>query len=542
MYLFSSKLYFRVLSAFLLTFVLLGFNQTTYSQKTKPKQEKKSTASKSTAKTPAPKTSPKSASKTTASTKTNSKTAAVSRSKSKTTPNPKDSKNTSKNSKSPVKKETRAETRKRLAAEKKKTDADSIKKREAQQAALAEKRRREQAIRAAQARKQAFENSLRAETAANILKDDINGEDMEVRRAALNALGTRAGTVLVMEAQTGKVLSIVNQEWAIRKAFKPCSTIKLVTAVAGTDKDIIDSDGNIKEKRSNLNLTDALAYSNNSYFQIVGSNLGSETMISYAKRLGLGQPTGINADGETAGRLPIGNNNARIYSHGDDYEVTPLQLGVMVSAISNGGKVVIPQIVRSKVQKTSFRGSMRRTIDLPKTDLESVIPGMIGAAEYGTARRGVDSSMGVAGKTGSCIEKGSWVGLFASVAPVANPEYAVIVITRGQNERGKYAAAIAGSIYQVLNQRMEKGNKNLARVPLILKPQPKIDAKTSAEIDSGKDEDSDDTDTEAPKIVTVGKKGQPNTERPKTKTGELFPQVVILVGDSPSRPRVVKKN
>ena len=79
-----------------------------------------------------------------------------------------------------------------------------------------------------------------------------------------------------------------------------------------------------------------------------------------------------------------------------------------------------------------------------------MLPGMVGAAEYGTAHRGVDASMGVAGKTGSCIGKGSWVGLFASVAPVEDPKYSVVVITRGQGERGKYAAAIAGQVYQAL--------------------------------------------------------------------------------------------
>lgn len=544
MYFFSSKLYFRVLSAILLSCFFVSFNQTIYSQKTKPKQEKKPVST--TAKTPAAKTQKETASKSPAKKTSSNSVKDSAKSKKSTakssTANSKKSQSPSKNSKTPVKKESRAETRKRLADEKKKADAEAIKKRESQKAALEEKRRREQAFRAAQAKKLAFENSLREETAANIAKDDISGEDMEVRRAALDALGNRAGTVLVMEAQTGKVLSIVNQEWAIRKAFKPCSTIKLVTAVAGVDQNLIDSEGTLKSRKLNLNLTDALAYSNNSYFQAVGSNLGSEKMITYAKRLGLGQLTGVNADGEAGGRLPFGNENARIYSHGDDYEVTPLQLGVMVSAISNGGKVIIPQIVRSKVQKTSFRGSMRRTIDLPKSDLESVIPGMIGAAEYGTARRGVDSSMGVAGKTGSCIEKGSWVGLFASVAPVANPEYAVIVITRGQNERGKYAAAIAGNVYQVLGKRMANGNTNSVRVPLILKPQPRVNALTSAELDSDQGEDSDDADTVATKNSNSGNKGLSKEQKSAQNSKELFPPVVIKVKESITRPRIVKKN
>ncbi len=108
------------------------------------------------------------------------------------------------------------------------------------QAVLEEQRRRQQAIREAQARKLAFERGLRTETVENITNDNPEGEDLEVRRAAVNALGTHAGTVVVLEPQTGKVLSIVNQDWAIRKSFKPCSTIKLVTAIAGINENVID--------------------------------------------------------------------------------------------------------------------------------------------------------------------------------------------------------------------------------------------------------------------------------------------------------------
>src|SRR5262249_17533555 len=151
---------------------------------------------------------------------------------------------------------------------------------------------------------------------------------------------------------------------------------------------------------------------------------------------------------------------------------------------------------RTKIESTNFRGYMKRQINLPPNTLQRIIPGMIGAADYGTARRGVDSSLEIAGKTGSCIEQGTWVGLFASVAPIENPKLAVVVILRGQSERGKYAAAVAGNIYSALRNRIRlDGNKNYAKLPLQLKPQSKIDAKTSAELDDGETEDSDDNGT-----------------------------------------------
>ncbi len=298
------------------------------------------------------------------------------------------------------------------------------------------------------------DNTFRTETVRNIAQDNFDGEDLQIRRAAVNALGNRAGTVVVMEVKTGKILTIVNQNWGIRQSFKPCSTIKLVTGIAGSNENLIDETGRVRNRTTRFNLNDSLAFSENGYFQQIGKSLGSKKMIEYAKQLGLGQKTGINANDESEGRLPYGNENLRIYSHGDDFEVTPLQLAVLVSAIHNDGKIVVPRVPRTKIEKTNFRGFLRREVDLPKESIESVITGMRGAAKYGTARRGTHPDFNIAGKTGSCIEHNSWVGLFASVAPLEDPKYSVVVITRGQGERGKYAAMVAGQIYEALRPRL----------------------------------------------------------------------------------------
>jgi len=141
-----------------------------------------------------------------------------------------------------------------------------------------------------------------------------------------------------------------------------------------------------------------------------------------------------------------------------------------VSSLSNGGKKVVPQIARPRVERSAFTPQIQRTVNLPQHSIEGVLPGMIGAAEFGTAHRGVDASMGVAGKTGSCIAKGSWVGLFASVAPVEDPKYSVVVITRGQSERGKYAAAIAGKVYQELGGQIKRNRDLLYARHLKVKP------------------------------------------------------------------------
>jgi hypothetical protein len=446
-------------------------------------------------------------------------------------------------------------------AERRREEAERRREAEARrQAALAEQRRREQAAREARARRLAFEKGLRDQTQANILNDDPTGEDINVRRAAVNALANHAGTVVVMEAKTGKVLTIVNQDWAIRNSFKPCSTIKLVTAVGGLTENVIEDDGSVRNTSTRRNLDDAIAFSDNPYFQRVGVNFGTNRMIEYAKKLGLGERTGINADGETAGRLPYGNNNPRIYSHGDDFEVTPLQLAVMTSAIANQGKKVVPFVPKVRLERAGFQPQYKGQIGVPQRSIQNLLPGMIGAAEYGTARRGVDASMGVAGKTGSCIFKGTWIGLFTSVAPVEDPKYSVVVITRGQGERGKYAAAIAGKVYSALRGDIHRGPELIAHKQV----KPAFDPKGDDDEEEADEVDADDLiadDQQAP--IVVGAKtnqvvaAQPVPEQKKlvqrtssSKPVTFAPKVITFdrsgadkdttVVERKERPRIVK--
>lgn len=406
-------------------------------------------------------------------------------------------------------------------------------------AILAERRRREQARREAIARKIAFEKGLRTETVANIASDKTDGEDLAIRQTAINALGSNAGSVVVMEAQTGKVLTIVNQGWAVRSSVKPCSVIKLVTAVAGLNEGHISKeDGALRNVSTRRHLDDATAFSDNGYFQRVGGTVGNAKMIEYARQLGLGEPTGHNSEGESSGRLAIGNNNPRIYSHGDDFETSPLQLAVMVSAITNGGMRVIPRTPRMEVEKTNFQPFIRKRIDVPQVNVRRVIPGMMGAAEYGTARRNMDQSLGVAGKTGSCIGGGSWVGLFASVAPIEKPKYAVVVVTRGQRQRGRIAAAIAAQIYRALAKNIVRTDRNLAQTEFRLPPRNGfIPVTVAAAEEVGEEEDESGIagmDTDGREVIVVPSAIRVPVVQPAkkliTKTGDskpVLPPVVI---------------
>lgn len=322
-------------------------------------------------------------------------------------------------------------------------------------AMLAARRRAEAARRAAIARQRAIDNALRNEVQALIARDDITGEDMEVRRVAINALGHHAGTVVVMDPMTGRVYSVVNQEWALRRGFKPCSTIKLVTGVAGLSENAIPAVDTVGDGYR-IDLTSALAHSDNPFFQQVGTKIGSEKMVDYARQFGLGEKTGLNVPFEFPGRLPEitpGEIQRRMFSHADGFEVTPLQLGTMVSAMANGGRLLKPQIAHSQKEIAKMSPKVRRQLDITSEVWQRMVPGMVGAVNYGSGRKAYDPTQTVAGKTGTCIGEGGWVGLFTSYAPLANPRLAVVVIAKGTDARRHFPAAVAGEIYRGLNHR-----------------------------------------------------------------------------------------
>jgi penicillin-binding protein 2 len=359
--------------------------------------------------------------------------------------------------------------------------------------------RREAARRAALARERAFNQALRDQTVQNIAKDETLAEDMEVRRVAINALGSHAGSVVVMNPQTGQIYTVVNQDWALRKGYKPCSTVKLITGLAGLGEKIISPVDSINVSASGgyqLDLTEALAYSNNGYFQRVGGQVGFDKIISYARELGLGERTGVNYPNEYAGALPsykTGYAVNHMCSHGDDFEVTPIQLATLISAMANGGKLLVPHLPRTVQENFDFKTEVRRKLNIPQENFRRMLPGMIGAVNYGTARRAYDSSYTIAGKTGTCIGQGSWLGLFASYAPVGDPRLTVVVVTRGSHERSKYAAEIAGQIYRALAVRFKLRGAQTPTLPAeAVAPRQKLDAATAAAVsDEDKDEEGD---------------------------------------------------
>src|SRR5258706_2117642 len=121
--------------------------------------------------------------------------------------------------------------------------------------------------------------------------------------------------------------------------------------------------------------------------------------------------------------------------------------------MENGGKLITPFVPRTLKDERRAAPKVRRLVDIDADSFEHMVPGMIGAVNYGSGRRAFNPRETIAGKTGTCIEQGVWVGLFTSYAPLNNPRLAVVVIGRGADGRNHFPVTVAGRIYRDLGAR-----------------------------------------------------------------------------------------
>jgi beta-lactamase class D len=320
----------------------------------------------------------------------------------------------------------------------------------------AEARRRRAIIEARLRAIRARDEGLRNIAAANVSKDNSTGEDLDVRRAAIEALAGRAGTVVVMDPNTGRVFTVVNQQMALGSPVKPCSTVKLIVGLGSLHEGVFDPNLDVPiSARFSLNLTDALAHSNNPFFQVVGRQLGFDRILSYAQNYGFGETTGVNYPGESPGFLPEEWTNL-MPSHGDGFGVTAMQLATFTSAIANGGNLYVPRVPRTAEDAADFKPTLKRKIEMTPEDRLRTLAGMSGAVNFGTAKLAYDPLGQVAGKTGTCTGATDKLGLFTSFSSIDNPRLVVTVITTGSTEAGKKAADIAGRVYRSISYRFFK--------------------------------------------------------------------------------------
>ena len=309
-------------------------------------------------------------------------------------------------------------------------------------------------------RRRYYERFHTSSFASDITGGDVTaGEDPIVRDAAIDALGNMNGTVVAIEPTTGRILAMVNQKLALSSGAQPCSTIKLSVALAAVSEGLIDKETEVSvARRTRMTLTEALAHSNNAYFEAVGRKLGFEKVHYYAHQFGLGEYAGYQIAGEHPGEYPNEEISAKLggvgkmCSFGEGISMTPLQLGAMVAAIANGGTLYYLQHPTSPEEVASFQSRVKRHLDIAGA-IPELSDGMAGAVQYGTARnlRINFDEESILGKTGTCSHAGTRFGWFASYANTDIGRIVTVVFLQGGRPTfGPKAAEIAGRMYRNL--------------------------------------------------------------------------------------------
>jgi len=289
--------------------------------------------------------------------------------------------------------------------------------------------------------------------------DFLDGEDPDVRRAAVEALGKLNGSVVVADAGTGRVLSIVNQKVALSSGYVPCSTIKPFVGLAALEEGVVEPGEKVWfQGKWFMTMTHGLEISNNVYFDHLGEQLGFDRVRKYARLFGLGEKVGWRIPGEQLARFPDDEHPSgvgRMASFGDGITVTPLQMAAFVSALANGGSLYYLQYPRTAGAET-LEPKLKRKLPIGSW-LPEIHAGMRAAVRKGTARRARLRGYDVAGKTGTCTHyapnERTRLGWFVSWGEFSGRKIAVVVLLRGgPSMHGPLASEVAGKIYRSLAQ------------------------------------------------------------------------------------------
>ncbi len=265
--------------------------------------------------------------------------------------------------------------------------------------------------------------------------------DQRLYQTATTVLGSRDGTIIVMDPQSGRIRAVVNPELASERAFAPGSTIKAFTLLAALRRDTIRHQSRIlcHEHYSHEEFettcshpkdlppfgpAEAIAYSCNYYFGKVGEQLNVSAFNSTLAEFGFGERTGVDwleGEQESVGRLagaPWRSQNA--LGEGSQIQVTPLQLLTAYSALLNGGHLFKPHTAHAK----DLVPQSRRDVRVDSSERSLIVQGMRGAVRYGTAERARLYSLPayIFGKTGTSTKidgfrtQGWFVGFASSGA------------------------------------------------------------------------------------------------------------------------------
>jgi len=315
--------------------------------------------------------------------------------------------------------------------------------------------------------------------------------------AAIARTRAIAGTVVVMNPNTGEILALANwpkfnpnaasdapaearMNRGVSALYEPGSTFKLITLAAAFDQgitrpgEVFDCENGavyvaghrIRDHKpfGLLSVSDILAQSSDVGAIKIALRLGAPKFYDYIRAFGFGQPTGVDLPGESKGILRRLENWSAIsigsISMGQEVGVTPIQLASAVSAIANGGLLYKPHVIAELRRGDK---AMRAEGVLAPAEPKRVIRAetaatlrqlMEGVVLHGTGPLARLDGWTAAGKTGSAqkidpatgrYSPTQLIASFTGFAPISNPAVTILVSLDspvGQREGGQVAAPV----------------------------------------------------------------------------------------------------
>ncbi len=295
---------------------------------------------------------------------------------------------------------------------------------------------------------------------------------------------------------------------AFRSAYPPGSTFKTFVGLAGLESGKILpgtkfscppalSVGNFvfrnwkKVDAGSLNFVGALTQSCNTWFYQAGLKIGSQPIIDWSNRLGLGMRTGLPLKAEEKGNIPNDDYMLRVHKRkilqGDvanmsigqgDILITPLQMAQAHGIIANGGRFHQTRLV-SQIQSldnkvvAAYPDRVRDDLAITPEIMDQLRKGLVAVTESGngTAHRAQVKGIHVAGKTGTAqwgggrdSNKARTAGWFSGFAPAENPRYAFAAVYEGDPgdnsiHGGSHAAPLIGKTLKAIFAPAKTGDE-----------------------------------------------------------------------------------
>ena len=347
-------------------------------------------------------------------------------------------------------------------------------------------------------------------------QDDLHLQltlDSQLQRSAQTALqqqmkaySAKRGAVIVMDVKDGSLLVLAEEptydpneyykfpierykNWALSDLYEPGSTFKPINVAIALEAkaikptDVFDDPGEITVAGWSINnsgggghgtisVTEIIKYSSNIGMVRIVQQMKPSVYYDWLMKLGLGKTVGIDLPAEVPGQFKDRKTftesriEPAVTAFGQGFSLTPIQLAQLHSALANGGKLVVPHVVKglydSKGQSYWEPNLSQAKQVFTKETTQAVLPMMETVVKEGTGRPAQISGYRVGGKTGTAQKantKGGYsdhalITSFVGILPIEAPRYVVVAVVDEPQGGGVAGATVAAPIVKAVMESL----------------------------------------------------------------------------------------